>query len=89
MKKWADLKCDGKRRIIAMRGPNGKNVRKKRLGPVEQMVHKILMMSPNGGERMSDTPSGTREGPGVQRLCVDVSRCQTVRATQRSCKKKT
>lgn len=48
MKKWADLKCDGKRRIIAMRGPNGKNVRKKRLGPVEQMVHKILMMSPNG-----------------------------------------
>lgn len=48
MKKWADLKCDGKRRIVALRGPNGKNVRKKRLGPVEQMVHKILMMSPKG-----------------------------------------
>lgn len=52
MKKWADLKCDGKRRIIAMRGPNGKNVKKKRLGPVEQMVHKILMMNPNGGENV-------------------------------------
>lgn len=55
MKKWADLKCDGKRRIIAMRGPNGKSVRKKRLGPVEQMVHKILMMSPKGGERRRAT----------------------------------
>lgn len=51
MKKWADLKCDGKRRIIALRGPNGSNLRKKNLGPVEKMVHKILMMSPRGGER--------------------------------------
>nr|XP_046246120.1 ras guanine nucleotide exchange factor K [Scatophagus argus] len=48
MKKWADLKCDGKRRIIALRGPNGSNLRKKNLGPVERMVHKILMMSPRG-----------------------------------------
>lgn len=48
MKKWADLKCDGKRRIIALRGPNGNNLRKKNLGPVERMVHKILMMSPSG-----------------------------------------
>uniref|UniRef100_A0A3B5BGX9 Wiskott-Aldrich syndrome protein family member 2-like n=1 Tax=Stegastes partitus TaxID=144197 RepID=A0A3B5BGX9_9TELE len=48
MKKWADLKCDGKRRIAALRGPNGSNLRKKRLGPVERMVHKILMMSPRG-----------------------------------------
>ncbi|XP_076590904.1 uncharacterized protein LOC143323137 isoform X3 [Chaetodon auriga] len=48
MKKWADLKCDGKRRIIALRGPNGNNLRKKNLGPVERMVHKILMMSPRG-----------------------------------------
>ncbi|XP_041850875.1 wiskott-Aldrich syndrome protein homolog 1 [Melanotaenia boesemani] len=48
MKKWADLKCDGKRRIVAMRGPNGSNLRKKRLGPVEKMVHKILVMSPRG-----------------------------------------
>ncbi|XP_070762188.1 uncharacterized protein [Enoplosus armatus] len=48
MKKWADLKCDGKRRVIALRGPNGNNLRKKNLGPVERMVHKILMMSPRG-----------------------------------------
>ncbi|XP_044059875.1 flocculation protein FLO11 isoform X2 [Siniperca chuatsi] len=48
MKKWADLKCDGKRRIVALRGPNGSNLRKKNLGPVERMVHKILMMSPRG-----------------------------------------
>ncbi|XP_018540779.1 uncharacterized protein zgc:113149 [Lates calcarifer] len=48
MKKWADLKCDGKRRIAALRGPNGSNLRKKNLGPVERMVHKILMMSPRG-----------------------------------------
>ncbi|XP_078103210.1 uncharacterized protein LOC144515894 [Sander vitreus] len=46
MKKWADLKCDGRR---ALRGPNGSNVRKKSMGPVERMVHKILMMSPRGG----------------------------------------
>ncbi|XP_072247987.1 uncharacterized protein [Leuresthes tenuis] len=49
MKKWADLKCDGKRRIAAMRGPNGNNLRKKKLGPVEKMVHKILMLTPTGG----------------------------------------
>eukprot|EP00064_Thunnus_orientalis_P025248 superscaffoldBa00012277_g25594 len=48
MKKWADLKCDGKRRVAALRGPNGTNVRKKNMGPVERMVHKILMMSPRG-----------------------------------------
>ncbi|XP_062274551.1 uncharacterized protein LOC133980008 isoform X1 [Scomber scombrus] len=48
MKKWADLKCDGKRRVAALRGPNGSNVRKKNMGPVERMVHKILMMSPRG-----------------------------------------
>lgn len=50
MKKWADLKCDGKRRIVALRGPNGATIRKKTLGPVEKMVHDILMMSPRGGE---------------------------------------
>ncbi|KAG7480076.1 hypothetical protein JOB18_042705 [Solea senegalensis] len=48
MKKWADLKCDGKRRIVALRGPNGSTLRKKKLGPVEKMVHKILVMSPTG-----------------------------------------
>ncbi|XP_076001979.1 uncharacterized protein LOC142994988 [Genypterus blacodes] len=53
MKKWADLKCDGKRRIAAMRGPHSDNLRKKHLGPVEKMVHKILMMSP-GADGDSD-----------------------------------
>lgn len=57
MKKWADLKCDGKRRIAALRGPNGNNLRKKKLGPVERMVHKILMMSP-GGDGDSDLDIG-------------------------------
>lgn len=52
MKKWADLKCDGKRRAIALRGPNGSSVRKKNMGPVERMVNKILMMSPQRGEDM-------------------------------------
>uniref|UniRef100_A0A3P8WE35 Uncharacterized LOC103378361 n=1 Tax=Cynoglossus semilaevis TaxID=244447 RepID=A0A3P8WE35_CYNSE len=50
MKKWADLKCDGKRRIAALRGPNGSTFRKKNLGVVEKMVHKILTMSPKGGD---------------------------------------
>lgn len=51
MKKWADLKCDGKRRITAMRGPNGNNLRKKNMGAVERMVHKILMLTPETGEQ--------------------------------------
>ncbi|KAM9318259.1 uncharacterized protein KZ484_022583 isoform 2-T3 [Pholidichthys leucotaenia] len=46
MKKWADLKCDAKRRIAALRGENSGTLRKKRLTPVERMVHKILMMGP-------------------------------------------
>ncbi|XP_061575909.1 uncharacterized protein zgc:113149 isoform X2 [Cololabis saira] len=52
MKKWADLKCDGKRRIAALRGPNGTNLKKKKLGNVEKMVHRILMMSPQGEPSM-------------------------------------
>ncbi|KAM9852788.1 uncharacterized protein ACBR49_003653 isoform 2-T2 [Aulostomus maculatus] len=60
MKKWADLKCDGKRRIVALRGPNGTSLRKKKLGPVEKMVHKILMMSP-GGDGDSDLDVGEDE----------------------------
>lgn len=36
--------------MAALRGPNGSSVRKKKLGPVEKMVHKILMLSPQGGE---------------------------------------
>ncbi|XP_033953976.1 myb-related transcription factor, partner of profilin-like [Pseudochaenichthys georgianus] len=49
MKKWADLKCDGKRRALALRSPNGSNMRKKNLGPIERMVYKILIMSPRAG----------------------------------------
>ncbi|KAK1900332.1 Nuclear apoptosis-inducing factor 1 [Dissostichus eleginoides] len=49
MKKWADLKCDGKRRALALRSPNGNNMRKKNLGPIERMVYKILIMSPRAG----------------------------------------
>lgn len=60
MKKWADLKCDGKRRIAALRGPDGNTLRKKRLGPVERMVHKILMMSPRG-DGDSDLDLGEEE----------------------------
>lgn len=52
MKKWADLKCDGKRRIVALRGPDGAAIRKKTLGPVEKMVQDILLMSPGGGETL-------------------------------------
>ncbi|XP_065816258.1 uncharacterized protein zgc:113149 [Labrus bergylta] len=48
MKKWADLKCDGKRRLLALRKPDSGHLRKRNMGPVEKMVHKILMMSPAG-----------------------------------------
>nr|XP_057936245.1 uncharacterized protein zgc:113149 isoform X3 [Doryrhamphus excisus] len=49
MKKWADLKCDGKRRLLALHAPNGSADRRRRkssLGPVEKMVHEILLLSP-------------------------------------------
>ncbi|XP_054649837.1 uncharacterized protein zgc:113149 isoform X5 [Dunckerocampus dactyliophorus] len=49
MKKWADLKCDGKRRLLALHAPNGSAERRRRkssLGPVEKMVHEILLLSP-------------------------------------------
>ncbi|XP_035987407.1 myb-related transcription factor, partner of profilin isoform X2 [Fundulus heteroclitus] len=55
MKKWADLKCDGKRRLLALRGPNGSGLKKKRLGPVERMVHRILLMSPKRDERIGSS----------------------------------
>ncbi|XP_051933381.1 uncharacterized protein LOC127608412 [Hippocampus zosterae] len=50
MKKWADLKCDGKRRLALLRAPNGSAGRRKRksLDSVEKMVHGILLMSPTG-----------------------------------------
>lgn len=62
MKKWADLKCDGKRRIAALRGPNGSNMRKKKMGPVEKMVHKILMLSPETGEGLMGGGGGAHGG---------------------------
>ncbi|KAM9812605.1 serine/arginine repetitive matrix protein 2-like isoform X2 [Syngnathus typhle] len=48
MKKWADLKCDGKRRMALLRAPDGSAGRRKRksLDSVEKMVHRILLMSP-------------------------------------------
>ena len=46
MKKWADLKCDARRRMLAMRAPKG---HKKSLGPVEVMVQKILLLAPGKG----------------------------------------
>ncbi|XP_034460771.1 flocculation protein FLO11 isoform X2 [Hippoglossus hippoglossus] len=61
MKKWADLKCDGKRRIATFRGPNGSNLRKKNLGPVEKMVHKILRMSPSGDGDSEQEPDDDEE----------------------------
>ncbi|XP_038817461.1 uncharacterized protein zgc:113149 isoform X2 [Salvelinus namaycush] len=45
VKKWADLKCDAKRRMVAMRGPNCVRI-SQNLSPVEKMVHEILSMSP-------------------------------------------
>ncbi|XP_077578593.1 uncharacterized protein LOC144200368 isoform X1 [Stigmatopora nigra] len=49
MKKWADLKCDGKRRMaLLLCAPAGSAGRRKRksLDSVEKMVHGILLMSP-------------------------------------------
>ncbi|XP_014069175.2 zgc:113149-like isoform X2 [Salmo salar] len=45
VKKWADLKCDAKRRMVAMRGPNGVRI-SQNMSPVEKMVHEILATSP-------------------------------------------
>ncbi|XP_013888746.1 delphilin isoform X2 [Austrofundulus limnaeus] len=81
MKKWTDLKCDGKRRIMASRGPNGVKLRKKILGPVERMVHKILMMSPTGGDGDSDPelsqdedfPKSFKEAPPYSYLNLNES----------------
>ncbi|KAM8853042.1 uncharacterized protein ACB058_009719 isoform 2-T2 [Synchiropus picturatus] len=65
MKKWADLKCDGKRRMIAMRSSNSTHLRKRNLGPIEKMVHKILMMSPEDGD--SDLDFGEEQKPKTPR----------------------
>ena len=53
MKKWADLKCDARRRMLAMRAPKG---HKKTLGPVEVMVQKILLLAPGKGELLLLSP---------------------------------
>ncbi|KAM4589128.1 uncharacterized protein V3H82_003285 isoform 3-T3 [Fundulus diaphanus] len=76
MKKWADLKCDGKRRLLALRGPNGSGLKKKRLGPVERMVHRILLMSPKRDERIGSSSEldQTDEAPYSQELLPRDSR---------------
>ncbi|KAF3847316.1 hypothetical protein F7725_020344 [Dissostichus mawsoni] len=58
MKKWADLKCDGKRRALALRSPNGNNMRKKNLGPIERMVSHSL---PGGGASFDLSPLSSPE----------------------------
>lgn len=46
IKKWADLKCDTKRRVAAMRasGATAAHIAQE-LSPIETMVHQILQMS--------------------------------------------
>lgn len=48
MKKWADLTCDGRRRLMSLRKPHTGYIRKKTMGPVERVVHKLLLLSPSG-----------------------------------------
>ncbi|XP_051535840.1 myb-related transcription factor, partner of profilin-like isoform X2 [Myxocyprinus asiaticus] len=46
IKKWADLKCDTKRRVVAMRASGATPAQiAQELSPVETMVHQILQMS--------------------------------------------
>ncbi|XP_056612818.1 uncharacterized protein zgc:113149 [Triplophysa dalaica] len=46
IKKWADLKCDTKRRVAAMRAAGATPAQiAQELSPVETMVHQILQMS--------------------------------------------
>lgn len=45
IKKWSDLKCDANCRMISSRN---RKTRKKNFGPIEKMVHKLLMMTPKG-----------------------------------------
>ncbi|CAL8375496.1 unnamed protein product [Gadus morhua 'NCC'] len=60
MKKWADLKCDARRRMLAMRAPKG---HKKTLGPVEVMVQKILLLAPGKDEAELDIESFEEYSP--------------------------
>ncbi|XP_077064327.1 uncharacterized protein LOC143716071 [Siphateles boraxobius] len=46
IKKWADLKCDTKRRVAAMRASGATSTQiAQELSPIETMVHQILQMS--------------------------------------------
>ncbi|RVE65244.1 hypothetical protein OJAV_G00134230 [Oryzias javanicus] len=78
---WADLKCDGKRRITAMRGPtNGNNLRKKKMGPVERMVHKILMLTPETGPGRGRGPDEIHHPASATHLFSYLSMSDTSRS---------
>ncbi|XP_026082332.1 uncharacterized protein LOC113058550 [Carassius auratus] len=54
IKKWADLKCDTKRRVAAMRASGATATQiAQQLSPIETMVHQILQMS-NPNKNVSD-----------------------------------
>ncbi|XP_059390293.1 uncharacterized protein LOC132123578 [Carassius carassius] len=54
IKKWADLKCDTKRRVAAMRASGATATQiAQELSPIETMVHQILQMS-NPNNNVSD-----------------------------------
>ncbi|XP_061682947.1 uncharacterized protein LOC133504573 [Syngnathoides biaculeatus] len=76
MKKWADLKCDGKRRLALLRAPNGSAGRRKRksLDSVEKMVHGILLMSPTG-DVVSDVDGEDEDAKSCAPGSDDASRC--------------
>ncbi|XP_061637894.1 uncharacterized protein LOC133482158 isoform X2 [Phyllopteryx taeniolatus] len=76
MKKWADLKCDGKRRLALLRAPNGSAGRRKRksLDSVEKMVHGILLMSPTG-DVVSDVDGEDEDSKSCAPGSDDASRC--------------
>ncbi|NP_001013508.1 uncharacterized protein LOC541363 [Danio rerio] len=53
IKKWADLKCDTKRRVAAMRASGATSAQiAQELSPIETMVHQILQLS-NSNRNMS------------------------------------
>uniref|UniRef100_A0A671KFT3 Uncharacterized LOC107682426 n=1 Tax=Sinocyclocheilus anshuiensis TaxID=1608454 RepID=A0A671KFT3_9TELE len=54
IKKWADLKCDTKRRVAAMRASGATATQiAQELSPIETMVHQILQM-PNPNKNVSN-----------------------------------
>lgn len=53
IKKWADLKCDTKRRVAAMRASGATSAQiAQELSPIETMVHQILQLS-NSNKNMN------------------------------------